>query len=222
MRRVKQLADDLFLLRGFPPNAINVYLMGDVIVDAATRRATRRILRQTKGHQVSGHALTHAHPDHQGASKAICQRLGIPYMCGEADVAAAESGDFGQSDVLINRVITRFWAGPGYKVSRVLREGDAVAGFKVIDVPGHSPGQVAYWRESDRSLILGDVLNNINVFTGTPGLHEPPETFTTDVAQNRESARKLARLEPELVCFGHGKPLRDTAKFVSFIDQLPR
>ena len=43
-------ADGLYQLRGFPPDAINVYLMGDVIVDAGTRHAGRRILRQVAGH----------------------------------------------------------------------------------------------------------------------------------------------------------------------------
>jgi glyoxylase-like metal-dependent hydrolase (beta-lactamase superfamily II) len=56
--------------------------------------------------------------------------------------------------------------------------------------------------------------------TGLPGLHEPPEFFTPDVARNRESARRLAALEPALVCFGHGAPLRDTARFVDFVADL--
>ena len=34
------------------------------------------------------HALTHAHPDHQGSSHAICQKLEIPLWCGEEDVPA--------------------------------------------------------------------------------------------------------------------------------------
>src|SRR5919206_5338504 len=92
-RQMKRLADGVHLLSGFPPNAINVYLVGDVVVDAATRHAGRRILRQLEGHQVSAHALTHAHPDHQGASHEVCQKLGIPYWVGEGDVKAAESGD---------------------------------------------------------------------------------------------------------------------------------
>ena len=89
-------------------------------------------------------------------------------------------------------------------------------------MPGHSPGHVAYWRESDRVLIAGDVLNGMNLITGIPGLHEPPNAFTTDPAQNRESARRLAALEPSLVVFGHGPPLRDTRKFVDFVNGLPR
>lgn len=219
---MKRLADGLHMLGGFPPNAINVYLMGDVLVDAATRRAGRRILGQLDGHRVSTHVLTHAHPDHQGASREVCERLGVELWCGERDADAMESGDMGQKDHLINKVITWAWAGPPYPVARRLREGDEVAGFRVLDVPGHSPGHVAYWRESDRTLIAGDVLNNMNVMTGIRGLHEPRVEFTTDPAQNRESARRLAALEPALVCFGHGPPLRDTAKLVSFVESLPR
>ena len=220
---MKQLADGLHLLSGFPPNAINVYLLGDVVVDAATRHGARRILRQLRGHRVSAHALTHAHPDHQGSSARLCRALGIPFWCGAGDVEAAETGDIArfQPDVWINRVLHRLMSGPGHPVDRPLREGDEVAGFAILDVPGHSAGHVAYWRESDRALVLGDVLNNMDLRTGIPGLHEPPRSFTPDPARNRESARRLAALEPALVCFGHGPPLRDTGRFVDFIGGLP-
>ena len=217
------------MLSGFPPNGINVYLMGDVLVDAGTRHSGRRIFRQLEGHKVATHALTHAqkgegggHPDHQGASREVCERLGIELWCGERDADAMESGNLGQKDHRINKLITWAWAGPPYPVARRLREGDEVAGFRVLDVPGHSPGHVAYWRESDRTLIAGDVLNNMNIMTGITGLHEPRVEFTTDPALNRESARRLGALEPALVVFGHGPPLRDTRKFVQFAESLPR
>jgi glyoxylase-like metal-dependent hydrolase (beta-lactamase superfamily II) len=60
----------------------------------------------------------------------------------------------------------------------------------------------------------------MNVMTGLPGLHTPPDFFTPDPAQNRDSARRLASLEPSLVCFGHGPPLRDTRKLVDFVAGL--
>ena len=222
MPRVKRLADDLWMLSGFPPNAINVYLMGDVLVDAGTRHSGRRIFRQIGGHKVRSHALTHAHPDHQGASKEVCERLGIELWCGERDADAMETGNLGQKKHPLNTLIMKMWGGPPHPVARRLREGDEVAGFRVLDVPGHSPGHVAYWRESDRVLIAGDVLNGQNLLTAIPGLHEPPAAFTTDPAQNRESARRLAALEPALVVFGHGPPMRNTRKFVDFVNALPR
>jgi glyoxylase-like metal-dependent hydrolase (beta-lactamase superfamily II) len=116
----------------------------------------------------------------------------------------------------------RFWVGPPHPVARVLVEGDDVAGFTVLETPGHSPGHVAYWRESDRVLILGDVLNNMNLLTGIPGLHEPPAAFTPDPPRNRASARRLAELRPRLSCFGHGPPLRDPGRLADFVAQLPQ
>jgi hydroxyacylglutathione hydrolase len=221
---MKQLAPGVWQLKGLPPNAINVYLVEDVLIDAATRRAPGRILKQIEGHTVSAHALTHAHPDHQGASNAVCERLGIPYWVGATDVPLAEDLDkmrASQAPHPLNRGIMKYWSGPARKVDRQLHEGDEVAGFKVLDVFGHSPGHIAYWRESDRVLILGDVLNNMNVITGLPGLTEPKAYFTHDPALNRRSAKRLGPLEPKLVLFGHGAPLRDTRKFVDFVNGLP-
>ncbi|MCL6440758.1 MAG: FAD-dependent oxidoreductase [Thermoleophilum sp.] len=125
-----------------------------------------------------------------------------------------------QPDHPLNRMSYRHWAGPGHKVDRVLREGDEVAGFRVLHVPGHSAGHIALWREHDGVLILGDVVNNIDTLTGIPGLYEPKAFFTPDPAANRRSARRLGELEPRLVLFGHGAPLRDTAKFVAFCSSL--
>ena len=222
---MRQLAPDLQLLRGRPPNAINVYLVGDVLIDAATRRGERRIMRQLAGRTLSAHALTHAHPDHQGSSHAICERLRIPLWCGQGDVPAMErpGGVFNsQAPTWVNRMQRHFWTGPPHPVARALVEGDEVAGFTVLDTPGHSRGHVAYWRESDRVLILGDVLTNMNLKTGIAGLHEPPSLFTPDPARNRASARRLAALEPALVCFGHGPPLRDARKLAAFIAAMPQ
>ena len=221
---MRQLADDLWLLRGFPPNAINAYLVGDVLVDAATRRAGRRILRQLEQRDVRAHALTHAHPDHQGATKEVCETLGIPLWCGDEDADAMQDGTIPESQPRhpVNSLIERFWMGPPHPVARRLHEDDEVAGFQVLHVPGHSPGHVAYWREADRALIVGDVITNVNMRTGRTELHEPQAIFTPDPARNRDSIRRLAELEPALVCFGHGAPLRDPRRLREWAAQLPR
>jgi glyoxylase-like metal-dependent hydrolase (beta-lactamase superfamily II) len=61
----------------------------------------------------------------------------------------------------------------------------------------------------------------MNVRTGVRGLHEPPAIFTPDPPRNRESARRLAALEPALVCFGHGPPLRNPGELADFASRLP-
>jgi hydroxyacylglutathione hydrolase len=223
---VKELAEGVWHLKCLPglPWAVNAYLAGDVLIDAGCRQSGGRIIRQLEGHEVKAHALTHAHPDHQGASHDVCERLGIPFWCPEADIPAAEDPDLirqRQPDEFMAVFFWRIFHGPGHKVDRALKEGDEVAGFQVREVPGHSAGHVAFWRESDRVLILGDVLVNMHQYTGIPGLREPMPGLTPDPQRNRESARMLAALEPELVCFGHGAPLRDTRKFVDFVEGLP-
>jgi glyoxylase-like metal-dependent hydrolase (beta-lactamase superfamily II) len=222
---MKQLAEDVHLLRGFPPNAINVYLVGDVLIDAATRQGEKRVMRQIAGGTVNAHALTHAHPDHQGASHAICEKLGIPLWCGQGDVPAMETpGALALPPAVpwpIRFFENTFWVGPAHPVARALQEGDEVAGFTVLETPGHSPGHVAFWRERDRTLILGDVLFNMHPLTGRPGLREPAAMFTPDPARNRESARRLAELRPALACFGHGPPLRDPDRLSEFVAMLP-
>jgi hydroxyacylglutathione hydrolase len=221
---MKQLADGVTMLDGWPRNAINVYLLGDVLIDAATRQGERRIMRQIAGAGVTAHALTHAHPDHQGASHAICEQLRIPLWCGQADIPAMETPGAiknPKAPRLLNRLQERFWTGPPHPVARALHEGDEVAGFTVLETPGHSAGHVSFWRESDRVLIAGDVLGNMHFLTGMPGLHTPPDMFTPDPARNRESARRLAALRPALACFGHGAPLRDPDKLAEFVARLP-
>jgi glyoxylase-like metal-dependent hydrolase (beta-lactamase superfamily II) len=225
-RFMKQLADDVYILEGFPPYAINAYLLGEVLVDAATRFAARRILRRLKGRCVRLHALTHAHPDHQGASHAVCESCGIPLWCGDADADAMEKAGEIMARMprhWLSNMIGPIWTGPPHPVSRRLREGDHVGTFTVIETPGHTAGHISFWRQADRILVAGDVMCNLDIWTGRTMLREPERIFSLDpiqTIQNRKSARRLAALEPELVCFGHGRPLRDTRRFIDFAERL--
>ena len=78
---MRELAPTVWQLGGFPPHVINVYLIGDVLIDAATRWAGSRILRQLGDRKLSMLALTHVHPDHQGCARMLCERYSIPLAC---------------------------------------------------------------------------------------------------------------------------------------------
>jgi hydroxyacylglutathione hydrolase len=222
---MKELAPGVWQLRQPLPNAINIYLVEDVLVDAGTRYDGRRILKELRDREVNAHALTHAHPDHQGSSALVCERLGIPYWVPERDADAAENPRLigeRQPDHWLAQFFYRAMTGPGRPVDRILREGDEVAGFRLIDTPGHSAGHVCLFRESDRVLVAGDVINGADSLTLLPGLREPKRFFSPDPARNRRSAKeRLAPLEPRLVLFGHGPPCRDTRRFVDFVHALP-
>ena len=80
-----------------------------------------------------------------------------------------------------------------------LREGDVVGGFRVVHAPGHAPGEVIFFRDSDRVALCGDVIRNMSFLTTLPGIKEPPHLLTYDPAENRRSIRKLAALRPALI-----------------------
>ena len=58
-------------------------------------------------------------------------------------------------------------------MAQVLGDGDTVSDFAVVETPGHTPGHLAFWRERDRVLVLGDVLFHLNPITLRAGLPNP-------------------------------------------------
>jgi glyoxylase-like metal-dependent hydrolase (beta-lactamase superfamily II) len=220
-----ELAPGVHQLYGFPKYAVNWYIADDVLIDAGARTDKGRILKQLRGHKISAHALTHAHPDHQGSSHAVCSELGIPFLVPEKDVPAAEDPEVikqRQPDRFMPKLMQAMFAGPGHKVDQALHEGDQVGSFTVLDTPGHSAGHVSFWRESDRVLICGDVINTWDslLMALRPGAREPYDFFTPDPAENRRSIKRIADLDPALVLVGHGPPLRDTRQLQDLAARL--
>lgn len=217
----QRVATDVWRLpgRGVDPNA---YLIGDVLVDSASRLGRRRLLRRLAGSPVRAHVLSHVHPPTQGASRAVAERFGAPVWCGHGDAEALERGDARpwQPKSLVNDLQAVLLAGPGVAPARRLIGGDRVGDFTVVETPGHSPGHIALWRPDDKVLLAGDVVTAVNVLTGRKGLHEPPRVFTQDPERNRRSAWRLAALGAETVLFSHGPPLYDGGRLADFVSRL--
>jgi glyoxylase-like metal-dependent hydrolase (beta-lactamase superfamily II) len=87
-------------------------------------------------------------------------------------------------------------------------------GWRWVATPGHSPGHVSFFRESDRLLIAGDAFvttkqeSLLSVLAQTKAVFGPPKYFTHDWQQAEESVRLLAGLRPEIAATGHGTPMR--------------
>ena len=206
---MEQLAPDVFRIPLVPRDGINAYLLGDVLVDAGVPSSAKKIVKALDGRPVSALTVTHAHVDHAGGARRVVDQLEVPMWAPAGDAEDVRSGEPAVPNHR-GRKLMEFTGGfDGVDVARELHEGDEVGpGFVVVDLPGHSPGQVGYWRERDRVLITGDVFTNMNLLTTVVGLHLPPDVFTVDPARNRVSAQEAAALEPEVVGFGHGPVLR--------------
>lgn len=221
---MKNIAKDVYQIPLFPRNAINCYVIEDTLIDAGIRSSDRIILKALKDKSITKHALTHAHADHQGSSKVICETLNIPLLCSEPEKEFAENGnvikEYPNPNHIISKFQKNFWAGKGHSVSGILKEGDQIGGFTVIETPGHSSGHLSFFREKDGILIVGDVMTNMNLLTTTVGLNEPPNLFTADKETNRKSIVKLLSLKPKILCFGHGPVLFDNGDLEKFVQKL--
>jgi hydroxyacylglutathione hydrolase len=217
-RPLHELAPGLALARGGPGRSLNVYLLGDVVVDSGVRWSRRWLARQLAGRRLSAHLLTHAHFDHAGCSAWLCHTFGLPLWCGEGDAAAIASGRVdSHGSRWVNRLQRTLAPVAAHPVSRTLREGDLVGGFAVLEVPGHSPGALAFWRARDRVLVGGDVVANFGLHPERPRLVLAPAALSSDDEQNRRSAARLAALRPRLACFGHGFAVTDPGRFAAAV-----
>lgn len=169
--------------------------------------------------------MTHGHTDHAGGLVALSEKWNVPvyahplelaYLDGRASYPPADtsvsSGLMAKTSPILGRgpVDASQWLQPLPDDGSV----PGMTGWKWIHAPGHTPGQIALWRESDRTIIAGDAFittaqeSAYAVMTQREEIHGPPQPFTSDWVASKASVEKLAALEPELVVTGHGRALR--------------
>ncbi len=213
------VAEGVWVVQG-QPGRCNVYLIEDeggvTLFDAGARTMVRSVA--AAGAKLGGIrrvVLGHGHTDHRGTAPA----LGVPVYCHPDEVQDAEgSGGFrywpeGLAGLptphrQIQRVVHRLaWDGGPVEIAGTVREGDEVAGFKVIDLPGHAPGLIGLWREADRLALTSDTFYTLEMWSRDCPPRVPFAVYNYDTEQARASIRKLAALEPAAAWPGHAKPL---------------
>ncbi|HEY4811415.1 MAG TPA: ester cyclase [Solirubrobacteraceae bacterium] len=213
------VAQGVWVVQGQPARC-NVYLLEDeggvTLFDAGARTMTRAVA--SAGAKLGGIrrvVLGHGHTDHRGVAPA----LGVPVLCHPDEVQDAEgSGGFrywpaGLAGLppghrQIHRLLHRYaWDGGPVKISDTVQEGDEIAGFKVIHLPGHAPGLIGLWRESDRLALSTDCFYTLDVWGRDSEPRVPMSIYNFDTEQARASIRKLAALEPAAAWPGHAKPV---------------
>ena len=223
---MERVADGVWLLQGDLRKSMNIYFLeeeggGVVQFDAGSKAMTKKT--RAAAEQLGGLkrvVLGHAHADHRGTAP----RLGKPVYCHPDEVADAESDAAIAPYMRISELPTaiarraypfllRRWDGGAVKIDGTIAEGDEVAGFRVIHLPGHAPGLIGLWRESDRVALVSDVIYLIDsTRMGKPlppgEASVPHPAWAWDHAKAKKSVRKLAALEPAVVAAGHAEPLR--------------
>jgi hydroxyacylglutathione hydrolase len=214
------IAEGLWVLRGgFPVKTFNVYLIegehGVTVFDAGIDGMASAILAAAaRLGGIERVILGHADADHRGAAPG----LGAPVFCHAAERAAAESPEPLRDYFDLQRLrryarpfyarILPVWDGGAVTITGTVAEGDAVAGFDVVELPGHAPGLIGLHRESDGLVLCSDTVYTLDVQTGRRGAPRVPHpAFDADVDQARASVAKLADLRPSVVWTGHAGPV---------------
>jgi glyoxylase-like metal-dependent hydrolase (beta-lactamase superfamily II) len=215
---------------------VNVYMILNpfdgswVLVDTGLKWSTTKIKKMAK--QLFGEnsipssiILTHGHFDHIGSLKKLTEEwnvpvfahnLEVPFLTGKSSYPPPDPSVGGGLMSLVSFL---------YPISpinirnnlNVLPENGGVPGlpeWKYIHTPGHAPGHISLFRESDNVLIAGDAFvtskaeSVFSVMLQTKKLSGPPKYFTYDWTLAKESVKTLMQLEPEIVASGHGAPMQ--------------
>lgn len=207
----KQTDENWVLVDAGMPNS------GDEIISAAAARFG-------EGNKPAAIILTHGHFDHVGSVVKLIEEWNVPvfahpdefpYLTGkrsypdpdpsvEGGMLAKMSSIYPHEPINIEGVL------------QSLPENGALPHlpeWKWIHVPGHSAGQVALFRERDRTLIAADAFVTVQqdsfykVLTQKTEVHGPPVYLTTNWNAAHQSVVKLKELNPEFVISGHGRAM---------------
>ena len=221
----EEIADGVWRHAGDIRHGMNIYFVaepdgsGVFAFDAGTKRMLKGV--QQAAAELGGLTrivLGHSHVDHRG----IAAKAGVPVYCHPDEVADA-TGDGGKQyqplgDVPVfysrwlYRIVFPIWDGGPVTIAGTLSEGERIGEWEVVHFPGHAPGQIGLWRERDRICLCSDTIyltDSMRPLGHHPGVYVPHPIFDKHPEAARESVRKLAALEPAVVCPGHLGPWRD-------------
>jgi glyoxylase-like metal-dependent hydrolase (beta-lactamase superfamily II) len=200
-----------------------------VLVDAGLKWSAPRI-KATAAHLFGENVppvaiiLTHGHFDHAGAIGSLIHEwhvpvythsLEVPYLNGMSAYPPADPSVGGGMMSIMS------WMYPRGPINiadhiKILPSDNTIPclkDWKYIHTPGHTPGHISLFRESDKVLIAGDAFvttkaeSALYALSARKHLSGPPKYFTCNWASAKISVLKLAALDPEIVATGHGVPM---------------
>lgn len=212
----------MWVVRGGLGRTMNAYLVrepggGVLVFDTGERGMAGGIAEAAAGlGGITRIVLGHGDTDHRGSAPAL--RAYADVLCHPDAVAQAEGS--GGRDYhrpaglplgvrLLHEVAHRHvWDGGPVRIDGTVSAGDEVAGFRVIDLPGHAPGQIGLWRERDRVALVSDCVYLVDMLGRPQRPSVPVDAYNRDTDRARRSILDLAALRPAIVAPGHLGPLQ--------------
>jgi glyoxylase-like metal-dependent hydrolase (beta-lactamase superfamily II) len=223
---VTEIVTGVYLLSGFLGAGVwgaNAYLLVDdgdlTLVDTGFSGRADRILEQVKelGYSPSDiHRIiiTHHHADHIGSlaelkkvtqAEVIAHPADAPYIDGTLPQPGPARPQWLSK---LFAPFSKLYSTEPVTVDTLVNDGDELpilGGIKILHTPGHTPGSICLYLPEKNLLIAGDLLAN------RFGLKLSSRAFTVDTSQEMQSIKRVAGLEFDVICFGHGSPIMHDA-----------
>lgn len=227
-----EVAPDVYC---FSVQIVNVVFLGNpkesnefVLIDAGMPGAEEVIIGEAikrfgENCKPLGIVLTHGHFDHVGALQELINKWDVPvyahpleqpYLNGKSDYPPPNP----KAEGLVAKMSPLF---PRHSIDigshLQLLNGDGsvpcLPNWRYLHTPGHTPGHISLFRDSDQFLIAGDAITTVeqeslyDVITQKQEIHGPPAYFTQDWEAAEQSVKKIEALQPEATITGHGLPM---------------
>ncbi len=227
-----EVVPDVYVFTDQIVNVIFIGIPGNdefIIVDAGMPKRGDKIIEAAKERfgpdaKPSAIILTHGHFDHVGSIIELIEEWQVPVYIHKKELPyvtgrkAYPEPDYKANGGMVVKVSKAFPTDPidlEDKVSTLPLDGTVpfLPEFRWLPVPGHTEGQVALFRESDRLIIAADAFVTTKqeslyaVFTQKEEVNGPPRYLTPDWDTAKESLRKIVELDPYYGITGHGEPM---------------
>ena len=205
-------------LRGMGIWGANIFVMVDrglTLIDTGFRGRSVHILKEIarlgySAADIANIIITHHHADHTGSlavmkeitnARVFAHGADAPYIDGRLLQPGPAQPEW-LGDTLAP--LRSLWSTTPVTVDVEVRDGEELpilGGTWLLHTPGHTPGSISVFIPNEGLVIVGDVLSN------TYGLSLPSRAFTVDMIKEINSIKRVADLEFDKACFGHGLPL---------------
>ena len=164
--------------------------------------------------------VTHCHPDHAGSLAAIKRLTSAPVYMHAADAAMVRKGEgkrpMTAAPGLLRPIMYNLFVGRSSgkiepcAIDYEIKDGTELpiaGGLRAVHAPGHCAGQLVLLWTPRRVLFVADAASNMPNFGLSLGYE--------NLAEGLRSLAKIAALDFDIACFGHGSAItrHASAKF---------